>query len=115
MKITDKEAIKILRRAQSMDLDEYVSTYPEDERDGKTDIEIVRGELDYLVELYEEDGTIFSEDLEISLAILRETKRGKIIPINVYTLKPVYTKSRIESCKRTVNEYRRLKRLQGTF
>lgn len=114
-KITDKEAIKILRRANCTELTESVKSYPEDERDGKSDIEIVRDELDYIVELYEEDGTLLSEDLNISRNILRDTKNGKVILISVKTLKPIYSKYRIDMSKRTVNEYRRLKRLQGTF
>ena len=118
-KITDAKAKGILKRARCYDLEYNIETYPEDERDGKTDLDIVRDELDYLVELYEEDGTLLSEDLDLSREILRETKNGKTIPIYVYAdgLKfvPKYSKWQIENARSTVNEYRRLKRLQGTF
>lgn len=115
MKLTDKEAKKILKRANCYDLEYNIETYPEDERDGKTDLEILRDELDYLVDLYDDDGNIYSEDLEIAREILRETKNGKVMPCYGDTLIPKYYKSQVSSARRTVNEYRRLKRLQGTF
>lgn len=110
MKLTDKTAIKILRRAKSSDLEDHIRSYPEDEIDGKTDIEILRDEIEYLVDMYEEDGTIYSGDLQEAREILRDTNNGKT---NRFTqdFDLMYTDWDIKRSRNTVNEYKRLKRL----
>lgn len=110
MKIKDKAALAIIKRARSGDLKDHIESYPEDERDGKTDLEIVRDEIDYLVYMYEEGGTIFSNDLDEAREILRETCNGKYNKItDDFNLK--YTDWDIKRSRATVNEYKRLKRL----
>ena len=112
MKLTDKEAKRQLKIAKSTELDERVFTFPENERDGKSDIEILRDEAEYLLELFEEGGTIFSDDLEYARDILRETKNGKEFPmLPDGRIHPSYTPMKVQNAKEIINEYRRIKNL----
>ena len=108
MNITDKEVLKQLKIVRSYELEESVRSYPEDERDGRSDMQILADEVSWRVSLYTEGGTSVGEDYEESREILRETNYGKRILLNPYTLKPKYSPSRIQSAKDSVNEYRRL-------
>lgn len=108
MKITDKNVKKWLKAIGSEELEEMLETYPEDELDGRTEIQLFTDELSYAISCYEEDGHVWKDDLEESREILRDTKNGKIMPYT-YDFRPIYRKSDIESAKRTVNEYRRMK------
>ena len=111
MRITDKEAIRLLKRANSPDLEGHVATYPEEERDGQSDLDIVLYELDYLVDMYENGGTVYSEDLEDALKVLKDTHNGKSIPVILPEFKFMYHPNDIDKAKNVVNEYKRLKRL----
>lgn len=115
MKLTNKEAIALRKKAKCCDLDENISTMPQDEFDdsGRSELQFVQDEIEYLIDMYEEDGTIYSEDLEIAREILRETKNGKEMPLD--SLRPRYRPWQVENAKSTVSEYRRLKRLQKSF
>jgi hypothetical protein len=108
MNITDKEVLKQLKIVRSYELEESVRSYPEDERDGRSDMQILADETSWRLSLYTEGGTSTGEDYEEAKEILQETKYGKVIPLNRYTLKPKYSPSRIQSAKDSVNEYRRL-------
>lgn len=110
MILKDKTAIKLLRRAKCSELDESIRTYPDDERGDKTDLEILRDEISYLIEMYEEGGTRLSEDLEEARDILRETRNGKYNKLTS-DFKLVYSEFDIKRARSTVNEYKRLKSL----
>lgn len=113
MNITDKKALKILKRASSSLLDEFVEEYPEKERDGRSDLEFIADEISYHISCYNEDGHVWKDDLEEAREKLRETKNGKFIPLDAKTMKPKhgYWPSDIDIAKSTVNEYKRLVRL----
>lgn len=111
MNITDKAAIRILKKLNSCDVWEKIYTYPEEERDGRSDMQMVADEAGYILSMYEESGTTFYDDLKESRYILNRTQYGKQIPLWVSTLKPVYAPSDIQAAKDVVNEYNRLKRL----
>lgn len=109
MKITDKQVLKELKRVRSCELDMSLETYPEDEREGRSDAQVVADEISYILSCFDEDGHVLCDDLEESRRILRETKNGKVIPLWTQSLTPMYSKSRIESCRDCINEYNRLK------
>lgn len=111
MKITDTEVLKELKRVKSFDLDEDLETYPEDERDGRTDLQMLADEVSYILSCYQEDGHVLCESLEESKEILRRTKNGKVIPLWKSTLKPVYRESQIQMSRDIINEHRRLQNL----
>ena len=108
MKITDKNVKKWIKAIGSEQLYEMVEGYPENELDGRSEIQLFTDELSYAISNYEEDGHVWHDDLEESREILRATKNGKVIPYT-YDFRPVYRKSDIENARNTVNEYRRMK------
>ena len=114
MKITSEEVKKIIRKVRSYELEEDIENYPEDEREGRSDIQFLADEVSYIVSLYHEDGTCHSDDLADAKALLAETCYGKRIPIDIRTGRPLhgYWPHDIESAKSVVNEYRRLVRLK---
>lgn len=113
MKLTDKNVIRMLKKVRSYQLEESVEQYPDNERDGRTDMEFFADELSYHVSCYCEDGHVWKEDLDEARAKLRETKNGKVIPLNKRTLKPLYGyyPSDIQIARDTINEFNRLVRL----
>lgn len=109
MIITDKEAIKELKKTRSSELYCRIENFPDDEIEGRSDMQMVIDELSYLISNFTEEGHSLCEDLQEAKKILRETKNGKTIPLWKDSLKPVYTQSRIQSCRDTINEFNRLK------
>ena len=118
MKITDKEALNIIEKIDDTVLFDTIYDYPEEERDGRTDLEFVADEISWQIYCYNDDSHTGFYDLEDAKQKLRETKNGKIIPLNPETFKPVYGywKSDIQGARDIVNTYNRmtraLKRLQ---
>lgn len=114
MIITDKEVLQILKKLNVYEVEESLMSYPEDERDGRSDVEMLLNEAEYFLELYSDDGSAHYDDLKDARRLLRETEQGKRIPIDIYNgFKPKqgYYPSDIERAKRIVDEYNRLKRL----
>lgn len=117
MVFTDKEARKLLNKVACEDLRADIEEYPEDERDGRTDMEMLAEEARYILDFYEEDGTLTNEDLREARRVLNVTNYGKRIPLygDIDDManfgRPLYTTWQIENAKSTVNEYNRLKRL----
>jgi len=87
-----------------------VDNYPDDEREGRSDIQFFADELSYAISNYNENGHCWHDDLIESRELLRETKNGKVIPLDPKTLKPCrgYRPSDIDIAKSVVNEYRRM-------
>lgn len=113
MKIKDKEVLKHLKTVRCCDLEESISTLPDDEKCGRTDMEILKDELDYFLGLYEEGGTCHSEDLEQAREFMKETKKGTVIPCwNTIPPMPKYSTTqleiRLQQARNTINEYNRL-------
>ncbi len=110
MKLTDQRAINIYKRLKCAELVESIDDYPEDERDGRDDLQILIDEISYFRSNFEEDGHVLKEDLDLSKELLRETKNGKSIPLDPKTLKPKYGyyPYNIDSAKGTIAEYKQL-------
>ena len=111
MTITDKEAVKIVKSIKCYEVKESIETYPEDERGDKTDLEIIRDEIEYFVYMFEEVDGCYKDDLDKSREILRRTKNGRVMPVYMPSLEPVYQSYQVENAKNTVSEYRQLKSL----
>lgn len=118
MKITDEWVKKELSRMCDQYLIDDIDEYPDDERDGRSDVEFFADEVSYMVSLYHEDEHDWNYDLKEARQLLRETKNGKVIPISASTFKPKpgYEPHRVEWAKSVVREYgvleRELKKLQ---
>ena len=108
MKITDKVALAELKKVNSGLLYDTVNDYPDDERDGRSDLEFLADEVSWHLSCYNEDGHYWKEDLDEAKEILKETKNGKVIPLFTDTLKPVYSSWKIDRAKEQIKEYRRL-------
>lgn len=110
MKITDKNVKKWLKAIDCEELTEMVESYPEDELDGRSEIQVFTDELSYAISNYNEDGHCWHDDLLQARALLRETENGRRIPVDLETFKPRrgYMPYDIESAKHTVNEYKRM-------
>lgn len=114
MRITDRKALSIFNKLKCPELRESIETFPEEEREGKSDLEIIADEIDYFKELFE-DGTIFSEALEEARECLRNTENGKIMPLKVdfdnngnMHIKYKYQKSDVDNAKGIVAQYRQI-------
>lgn len=110
MKITDKNVLKIIKKVRSWELEQRIEDYPQDEVDGRSDMEMLKNELDWLIDNFEDEGCIIHEALVEAKRIIYETRNG-CIPLNPYTLKPKYKDYDIKQAHDDVNEYNRLKRL----
>lgn len=113
MKITDKEALRQLKIIRFYELTESIETYPEEERDGRSDMEIILQEAQYFLDMYSED-TVYYEDLERAKELLRESKNGKIVPCwNTRPPMPKYSTAefriKVAEARNSINDYRRLK------
>ena len=97
MIIKDEAALKLLKRVNSDTLYEYILLYPETRSKDRSDMTIVLDELEHLLWMYEEEGSLEYENLELSLKILEYPD--------------VYTSEELDEAKATVNEYRRIKEI----
>ena len=114
MQIKDKDALSLLKRARSAAVSESLELLPDDEIEGKTDIELVVDEIEYLVWMYEEDDTLQYANLQTAKKIMKETDNGEVMPVEWSPDDDIanrYSLEEIKEAKDTVNEYRRLKRL----
>lgn len=107
MNITDKNVLKELKRVKSYELEESLATYPDDERDGRTDVQMLADECSYILSNFSEDGHVLCDELERAKEIIKETKNGKQIPLRM-DLKPIYRPSDIQNARDIINEHRRL-------
>ena len=58
-------------------LEEMLDTYPENERDGRSDLQMVADEAGYLYSLFAEEGTGHWDALEDARQIMKKTENGK--------------------------------------
>lgn len=110
MKITDKAVKDIVKYIGMAELKESLESFPDSERRGRSDLWVLLDEIGYFIEMYETDGTVYSEDLFNSRRILKRTKNGKLVPLSTVTFYPIYSYGDISNAKSTVAEYRRLYR-----
>lgn len=112
MKLTDEKAIKMLMKARLYDVEESIDTYPENERDGRDDFQMLADEAGYIYSCYFEGGHVNNDALYGARELLRETKYGKVIPIDSRTFRPKrgYYQSDIQDAKDIVNAFNRLER-----
>ena len=116
MEIKDKDALRLLRRADSPDLTDHVLAYPEEEREDLSDMDIVLDELQYLVEMYEDTGNVYGDSLVEAKVVMSETQNGKSPgPMFVPSFEFKYTNKDIMTAKAIVDEYKRLKKLVKEF
>lgn len=112
MLIQDKDVKRWLKIANCTELTESMETFPENETDGKSDLQILADEVSYRLSLYTEGGTCTGEEYEEAVQFLKEVRGGKIPCWNTIPPTPKYTSIQLENktkeAKAVVNEYKRL-------
>lgn len=115
MILKDKDAKRWLKICDCPALSESVESFPEEERDGKSDLQILADEVGYRLDLYTEEGNWVEEEYKEAVEFLKDFKRGKIPCWNTLPPIPKYTLAQLEvkasDAKAVVNEYKRLKSL----
>ena len=117
MKLTDKEAIKALKKVRIYDLEMMLSDYPEDERDGRTDWDMIANEAGWLLDGFREDGHANHEALEEAKDLIRQTQNGKVFPGLLTSAQVESYRFRVQDARDLINMVNRLerfvKKLQG--
>lgn len=110
MTITDKNVIKWLKAIGCCALYEMIEYITDAEIDNRSDIQVFADELSYCISNYNEEGHLWQEVLQQARELMRETKNGKVIPLDHRTLKPKngYRPEDITIAKDTINEYKRM-------
>lgn len=111
MTLTDPKVLKLLKNLRSYELEYRIDLYPDDERDGRDDMQMFADELSYLISCFEEYGHFLNNELRESQRVLARTKNGKEIRILDWMTHPrlEYSQTDIQCMRDTVNEYKRLK------
>ena len=110
MKLTDVEAIKALRKVRCYDLEMMLSDYPEDERDGRTDWDMIANEAGWLLDAFNEDENANHEALQEARQILRDTKNGKVFPGLLTSTQVKSWQIRVQDARDLINMVNRLTR-----
>ena len=117
MKLTDQEAIKALRKVRCYDLEMMLDDYPEDERDGRTDWEMIANEAGWLLDGFNSDDHANHEALEEAQDLIRKTQNGKVFPGLLTSVQVESYRLRVQDARDLINMVNRLKRfvnkLQG--
>ena len=110
MKLTDKEAIKALRKVRCCDLEEMLYDYPEDERDGRTDWDMIANEAGWLLDSFNEYEHANHEALQEARQVLRETKNGTVFHGLLTSVELKRKQNEVYSARELVNMVNRLSR-----
>ena len=110
MKLTDVEAIKALRKVRCYDLEMMLSDYPEDERDGRTDWDMIANEAGWLLDAFSEDENANHEALQEARQILRDTKNGTVFPGLLTSTQVKSWEIRVRDARDLINMVNRLAR-----
>ena len=110
MKLTDKEAIKALKNVRCYDLEERLSDYPEEERDGRTDWEMIANEAGWLLDSFYDDSCANYEALEEAKDLIRTTNNGKVFPGLLTSVQVQSYQIMVRDARDLINMVKRLKR-----
>ena len=110
MKLTDQEAIKAIRKVRCYDLEMMLDDYPEDERDGRTDWEMVANEAGWLLDGFREDGHANHEALEEAKELIRDTRNGTVFHGLLTSAQLKRKEMEVQDARDLVNMVKRLTR-----
>ena len=117
MKLTDQEAIKALKKVRVYDLEQMISDYPEDERDGRSDWDMIANEAGWLLDALNEDENANHEALLEARQVIRETRNGTVFPGSLTSVQLKTWEYRVQDARDFINMYNRLvrfvKKLKG--
>ena len=110
VKLTDAEAINALRKVRCYDLEERLSDYPEEERDGRTDWDMIANEAGWLLDSFHDDSCANYEALKEAKQVLRETNYGKVYSGLLTSVELTTWRFKVKDAKDFVNMVNRLER-----
>lgn len=108
MELVSEEVIRELETIDSIELVENMIEFPENERDGLSDFQILYDEICYLIDLYQDSGTVHTDMLKKARAIKKRTKDWKVIPVSIEDFHPLYKESEIVDARNLIEEYDRI-------
>lgn len=108
MNITDKQVKHQLKLANISELTELVENYPDDEIDGRSELDILKNEAYYLYDMFNECGTVFYDDLNWAREMIKETKNGTVFHGLLDSRQLALAKIEVDKANNTLNEYKRL-------
>lgn len=118
MEIKDKEVLKHLKEVNSSELSEYVRTFPEEELEDKSEMDVLKGELDYLLEKYSDPDVWHCKELKEAKKFLKETNDGKSFSLDIALFDSgnlsghlKAQKQKVDEAREFVAEYKRLQKL----
>lgn len=103
MKFTDNEAIRLLNKANCCELSDMISDYPEADRDGRTDLEMLANEAGWLLDSFNSNETAHNDDLREARARL-----SKLYRVQKRRGLSVHDMIEYDNCRWIINEYNRL-------
>ena len=110
MKLTDTEAIKALRKVRVYDLEQMIDDYPEDERDGRSDWDMIANEAGWLLDGFRSDDHANHEALEEAKELIRSTKNGTVFPGLLTSVQLRSYEIRVQDARDLINMVNRLAR-----
>ena len=110
MKLTDQEAIKALRKVRIYDLEMMLADYPEDERDGRSDWDMIANEAGWLLDGFRSDDHANHEALEEAIDLIRQTKNGTVFPGLLTSIQLESWRIRVADARDLINMVNRLTR-----
>ena len=110
MKLTDKEAIKALKKAKILDLEDMIADFPEDERDGRSDWQMIANEAGWLLDGFRSDDHANYEALEEAKDLIRQTQNGKVFPGLPTSIQLQSWRLRVQDARDLINMVNRLER-----
>ena len=110
MKLTDKEAIKALKKAKILDLEDMIADFPEDERDGRSDWQMIANEAGWLLDGFRSDDHANYEALEEAKDLIRQTQNGKVFPGLLTSIQLQGWRVKVQNARDLINMVKRLER-----
>ena len=110
VKLTDPEAIKSLKKVRCYDLEERLSDYPEEERDWRTDWDMIANEAGWLLDSFHDDSCANYEALEEAKELVRETKNGTVFPGLLTSIQLQSWRLKVQDARDLINMVNRLER-----
>lgn len=117
MKISDKELKELVDKVKDFDLEENINSFPNDEIDGRSELDIVLDEVEWLIYCYEDysisEGAGFIQGVSLLSAkkLLEDTENGKRFEGFLLSSELQKKMEEVKHARRVVDGYNRLKRL----
>ena len=110
MKLTDKQAIKALKAVHIYDLEQAIEDYPEGERDGRSDWDMIANEAGWMLDAMNEDENANHEALLEAREVIRLTKNGTVFPGLLTSAQLKTWEYRVQDARDYISMYNRLTR-----